>query len=96
MPEPGRNWNFVTSHGVVLIEVFRDPDATVRAISQRAGLTERQAHRVLGDLVADGYLTRGRVGRRNTYRINEEQPMRHPTIASHCVGELLTALAPLR
>ncbi len=94
MPEPRRSWNFVTSHGFVLLEVFRDPQATVRAISERAGLTERQAHRVLGDLVTEGYLMRERVGRRNIYRINEDQPMRHPTVASHRVGELLTALAP--
>ncbi len=96
MREPGRSWNFVTSHGFVLLEVFRDPDATVRSISDRAGLTERQAHRVLGDLVTEGYLMRERVGRRNTYRINEDQPMRHPTVASHHVGELLTVLAPRR
>ena len=96
MPEPGRSWNFVTSHGVVLLEVFRDPEATVRVISERAGLTERQAHRVLDDLVIEGYVMRERVGRRNTYRINEDQPMRHPTVASHRVGELLAALAPRR
>jgi DNA-binding MarR family transcriptional regulator len=94
--EPGRRWNFVTSHGVVLIEVFRDPNATVREISERVGLTERQSHRVLGDLVAEGYLVRERVGRRNAYRINEAQPMRHPTVAAHRIGELLAALAPLR
>jgi DNA-binding MarR family transcriptional regulator len=96
MPAPGRHWNFVTSHGVVLIEIRRDPDATVRSLSERAGFTERQAHRVLGDLVNEGYLVRERVGRRNTYRINETQPMRRPTFASHSVGELLTALAPRR
>jgi len=84
----------VTSHGVVLIEVFRTPEATVREISERAGLTERQAHRILGDLVSEGYLVRERVGRRNRYRVNVTQPMRHPAIAAHRIGELLAALAP--
>jgi DNA-binding MarR family transcriptional regulator len=93
MAESGHSWNFVTSHAVVLIEVYRDPNATVRVISERAELTERQAHRVLGDLVAEGYLTRRRVGRRNAYRINESQPMRHPTVSAHRIGELLSALA---
>jgi DNA-binding IclR family transcriptional regulator len=92
--EGGRTWNFVTSHGVALIEVFRDPDATVREISERVGVTERQAHRVLGDLVSAGYVTRHRVGRRNRYRVNESQLMRHPAIAGHRIGELLAALAP--
>lgn len=96
MAEPRRSWYFLTSHGVVLIEVFRHPEATVREISEQAGLTERQAHRVLGDLVSEGYLARTRVGRRNRYRVNEAQPMRHPAMAPHRVGELLAALAPLR
>ena len=86
----------MTSHGIVLIEVFRSPEATVREISERAGLTERQAHRILGDLVAEGYLARERVGRRNRYRVNETRPMRHPAIAAHRIGELLAALAPPR
>jgi DNA-binding transcriptional ArsR family regulator len=91
--EGGRTWNFVTSHALALIEVYRDPNATVREISERVGVTERQAHRVLSDLVSAGYLTRRRVGRRNSYRVNEGQPMRHPAVAAHCVGELLSALA---
>jgi DNA-binding transcriptional ArsR family regulator len=92
--EGGRTWNFVTSHGVALIEVYRDPDATVRELSERVGVTERQTHRVLSDLVSAGYLTRRRVGRRNTYRVNEAKPMRHPAVSAHRVGELLSALAP--
>jgi DNA-binding MarR family transcriptional regulator len=96
MTNDERSWNFVTSHGVALMEVFRDPNATVRQISERVGVTERQAHRVLGDLVATGYLTRQRVGRRNTYRVNESQPMRHPAVAERCVGELLSALVTPR
>ncbi|MDX6435511.1 MAG: hypothetical protein QOK34_345, partial [Gaiellaceae bacterium] len=68
-----RRWAFVTSHAVVLIEVARDPEATVREVAERAQLTERQTHRVLGDLVDEGYLVRERVGRRNRYRINEGQ-----------------------
>jgi len=93
MPERPR-WTFLTSHGSVLLEVAREPDATVREIAERAGLTERQAHRVLADLVASGYLQRQRVGRRNHYRVDAAQPMRHPSIADRRVGELLSALAP--
>jgi DNA-binding IclR family transcriptional regulator len=70
------------------------PRATVRELAERAQLTERQAHRVLGDLVDGGYITRERVGRRNRYQINEGEPMRHPTNATHRIGELLAALTP--
>ena len=92
--EPRRPWAFVTSHGVVLIDVSRHPDATVRQIAERAGLTERQAHRVLADLIAEGYVERERAGRRNHYRVNADRPMRHPTLVDHRVGELLAALSP--
>ncbi|HET7129207.1 MAG TPA: helix-turn-helix domain-containing protein [Gaiellaceae bacterium] len=85
-------WTFLTSHGSVLLEVAREPDATVREIAERAGLTERQAHRVLADLVASGYLQRQRMGRRNHYRVDEALPMRHPSVADRRVGELLEAL----
>jgi DNA-binding IclR family transcriptional regulator len=91
---PGRPaWSFISSHGHVLIEVARNPDATVREIADGATLTERQAHRVLADLVGAGYVARERVGRRNRYRIDHGQPMRAAKLNSHCVGELLEALA---
>jgi DNA-binding MarR family transcriptional regulator len=85
-------WAFLTSHGFVLLEVARNPNATVREIAARAAVTERQAHRVLADLVDAGYLLRERVGRRNRYRINEKQPMRHASVRMHPVEDLLEAL----
>lgn len=85
-------WTFITSHGVVLLEVKRAPGATVREIAERSGLTERQTHRVLADLVGEGYVTRERIGRRNQYRVDDSRPMRHPVLARHRVGELLAAL----
>jgi len=91
-----RPWAFVTSHGIVLIEVARNPNATVRELATRAALTERQAHRVLADLVEEGYVTRQRIGRRNSYRIQPSQRMRHPALQEHHVGELLDALANTR
>ena len=92
MSDPRRTWAFLTSHGAVLVEVARTPDATVRDLAERAGLTERQAHRVLSDLVEGGYVERERVGRRNRYRINEEAPMRHRSVSMHRVGEVLEVL----
>jgi DeoR/GlpR family transcriptional regulator of sugar metabolism len=88
-----RDWAFITSHAAILIEVHRNPNATVRELADAADLTERQAHRVLGDLVEAAYVMRTRVGRRNTYRVNPDRPMRHRSVAHHRIGELLTALA---
>jgi DNA-binding MarR family transcriptional regulator len=86
-------WTFLTSHGSVLLEVARAPDATVREIADRSDLTERQAHRVLADLVEDGYVQRERQGRRNHYRVNNALPLRRPSVAHRRVGELLEALS---
>ncbi len=86
-------WTFLTSHASVLLEVSRESDATVREIAERAGLTERQAHRVLADLVEGGYLRRERVGRRNHYSVDRGRPMRHPSVADRRIGELLEALS---
>jgi DNA-binding MarR family transcriptional regulator len=94
MADQGRTWAFVQSQGLVWVEVAFRQRATVRELAERAQLTERQAHRVLGDLVDGGYITRERVGRRNRYQINEGEPMRHPTNATHRIGELLAALTP--
>jgi DNA-binding transcriptional ArsR family regulator len=88
------NWNFITSHGKVLVQVAREPHATVREIAERAGLTERQAHRVLADLEAEGYIERERIGRRNRYSVNAERPMKHPSVSSREIGRLLAALVP--
>lgn len=87
-------WAFITSHAAILIEVSRNPDATVRQLAAAAGLTERQAHRVLGDLVDNGYVERVRVGRRNRYSVNTTRPLRHPTVRNHRVDELLAVLTP--
>ncbi len=82
----------MTSHGVILVELARMPDSTVRELAGRAGLTERQAHRVLADLVDAGYVERDRVGRRNRYRVDRTKPLRHPSVRDHPVGELLEVL----
>jgi DNA-binding IclR family transcriptional regulator len=85
-------WHFLTSHGFVLLEVARSPDATVREVAERVGLTERQTHRVLNDLVQEGYLSRTREGRRNRYHVNRSLPMRHKSVRAHRIGELLGVL----
>lgn len=87
-----RPWAFLSSHGVMLLEVSRTPNATVRELAGRAHLTERQAHRVLADLVEEGYVARERIGRRNQYRVNRDASMRLPNFAKHPVRELLDAL----
>ena len=41
-------------------------------------------------------LVREREGRRNHYRINAQQPLRHPLEQQHTVGELIEAVSGSR
>ncbi len=71
-------WNFLTNHAHVLLGVWEDPEARVRDIATRVGITERAVQRILQELESDGYLVRERVGRRNRYRVRGDRPLRHP------------------
>lgn len=90
---PDRDWHFLTSHAIVLLQLADAPEQTVRELAERAEITERQTHRVLTDLVDEGYVARTRSGRRNVYRIEPARPLRHPAVRSHNVGELLELLS---
>ena len=92
MREDGPGWTFLTNHAHVLLLISRDPDIRVRELAERVGITERAAHRIVGDLVEAGYLSRARVGRRNHYVVHPERPLRHPIERAHQVGELLEVL----
>jgi predicted HTH transcriptional regulator len=91
---PGRrDWHFLTSHAIVLLKVAQTPGVTVREIAESASITERQTHRVLSDLVDEGYVSRQRSGRRNVYEVERSRPLRHPALAARSVGELLALIA---
>jgi DNA-binding IclR family transcriptional regulator len=85
-------WTFLTNHGHVLLAIARKPDIRMREIAEEVGITERAAQRIVGDLVEAGYVSRARVGRRNTYTIDPSAPLRHPISRHHDIGEILAAL----
>jgi predicted transcriptional regulator len=76
MPEvlPSR-WKFLTNHAQVLVCIAHDPGVRLREISERVGITERAAHKIVDDLVRDAYIKRERNGRRNRYTIQAGVPM---------------------
>jgi predicted transcriptional regulator len=82
-------WTFLTNHAHVLLSLAANPDATLREVAEQVGITERAAHRIVGELEQEGALRRSRDGRRNHYEIRREFPLRHP-LEQHCsVGHLL-------
>lgn len=87
--EIGREWNFLSNHGHVLVHLSRYPDSRVRDIADAVGITERSAQAILSDLEDSGYVTIARIGRRNSYTVNTGLKFRHPAEASKPISSLL-------
>lgn len=85
-------WTFLTNHAHALVCIARDPGLRLRDVAERVGVTERAAQRIVSELVDAGYLERLREGRRNSYRIRPDRPLRHPLEHGHRIGEILEVL----
>ena len=89
---PGRQWDFLTSHAHVLLVISADSGIRLRDIAAAVGITERGAHKIVTELVEEGYVLREREGRRNRYKVRAELPLRHPLVQERAVGDLLAVL----
>ncbi len=90
VPEPQTAaWTFFTNHAHVLFAVAADPEARLRDLAERVGITERAVQRILSDLAAEGYLSVAKVGRRNRYKVNSRPSLRHPIERHRTVKGLL-------
>lgn len=85
-------WDFLTNHAHVLVSVARDPGIRLRDIAAAVGITERAAHRILSELIDQGYVLREREGRRNRYQVQTDLPLPHPLAGEREVGDLLNVL----
>jgi hypothetical protein len=85
-------WDFLTNHAHVLTCVADDPGIRLRDIAAAVGITERAAHRILSELVEDGYVLRERQGRRNHYEVVAGRPLPHPLVAERELDDLLEIL----
>jgi predicted transcriptional regulator len=72
--------------------ISREPTVRLRDIATTLDITERAAQRIVTELVETGFLTRKRVGRRNTYTVHRKQAMRAPQARETEVGEVLDLL----
>ncbi len=89
----GTGWKFFTNHALVLLAVAADPELLLREIAVVVGITERAAHRIIGDLEGGGYISRERKGRRNYYQVHLDavltQPgLEHPLLQGRTMGEI--------
>lgn len=87
------SWLFLSNHGNVLLCIARDPSIRISELADRVGIGERAAQKIVADLVADGYITRTKVGRRNRYTVNREARLRHPLFSGLTIGPLVDALS---
>ena len=85
-------WTFLSNHFHVLLCLHRDPQMRLRDVAATVGITERAVQRIVRDLVGAGVIARQREGRRNTYHLDLEHPLRHPMEGHRTVGDLLRAI----
>jgi DNA-binding Lrp family transcriptional regulator len=83
------DWGFITNHGLVLACIAKNPEKTAREVGDDVGVTERTAHKLIKDLEVSGYISKTKVGTRNTYHIHHSLPLKNGDAA---VGELLIML----
>jgi hypothetical protein len=84
---------FLTNHAQVLLCIAGDPGVRLRDIGVHVGITERAAHRIVGELESAGYVTRRRVGRRNQYTIEPHLPLPDRLVREQQVGDLLAIVS---
>ena len=87
---PARHWTFLSNHAHVLVCLAQDPDARLRDVALNVGITERAVQKIVSDLEEAGVIVRERAGRRNSYRLNLDVPLRHPLESHRTVGILLS------
>ena len=93
-PDTPPDWTFLTNHAQVLLCIAEDPGIRLRDIGERVGITERAAHRIVGELVTAGYVSRSREGRRNRYAVRSDLALPDRLARGRRVGELLEILVP--
>lgn len=86
---PEAAWTFLTNHAHVLLCLVEDPEARMRDVAERVGITERAVQRIVSELEVAGYVTRAREGRRNTYEVDGSLPLRHPVEGHQTLNALI-------
>jgi DNA-binding MarR family transcriptional regulator len=93
MPEPEQlrgPWALLTNHAHVILCLADAPEARLREVAVRIGITERAVQRIVTELVQSGFITRTRKGRRNRYQVHREKGLELPIGRKRSVGDLMT------
>ncbi len=87
-----KKWNFLSNYGLVLTHLFQNREATLREIARGTDLTERAVYQIVRDLEEGGFIQKTKVGRRNTYKVDEMQIFRFPVYQGINVAQMITEL----
>lgn len=85
--------NLYTNHGLVLMRIWIDPDATLSQIANDIGVKERAVYMIVRDLVAEGYVVKHKVGRRNQYHVDIEKALNFEPLPGATIRQQITGLA---
>ncbi len=87
-----KKWNFLSNYGLVLTHLFQNSNATLREIARGTDLTERAVYQIVRELEENGFIGKKRVGRRNTYTVNESAILSFPVYRNLNVAQMVKAL----
>lgn len=83
------SFTFLTNYTHVLVCLKKENTITVRELSLKIGITERSVQRIISELLESDVISRTKIGRNNTYKINNDHTLHHPLESNHTVEELL-------
>ena len=84
-------WALLSKHGMVVVALAMTPNLTSRELAAQMGLTERTLFTIVRDLVGADILQVKKVGRVNTYLVNENAPIPNPRFAHLRLQDFLAA-----
>jgi DNA-binding transcriptional ArsR family regulator len=83
---------FLTNYALVLFEVGRHPNATLRQIASAVDISDRAALSNLRALEGDGLISRRKQGRRVHYQVDVRALLDCQTLESYTVQQLIDLL----
>ena len=87
---------FITNYGRVLLYIAAEPDARLRDIGARLGITERRVYDIVTDLVGGGYVVKTKVGRRNRYEVQDLVDVPESIEQARAIGDLVQVMTGYR
>lgn len=83
------SWTFFSNNAHVLVCLTHSPQPTTREIALQVGITERAVQRIITRLISAGVVKVSKEGRRNSYKLNLMQRLRHPLESHKTIGEFI-------